>query len=131
MIDQTAILQARRTLGRQLADHRQAAGLRQEELATLVHYGRSSVANIETGRQKGSRPFWQRCDEILNTDGALLAAHEATEASIQQQRERASRSASSAGEEDETMKRRHVIVDLGLVGLSAPFAAVEAMRHRL
>src|SRR5439155_26943542 len=41
MIDQSALSQARRALGHQLAAYRQAAGLKQEELAPLVHYGRS------------------------------------------------------------------------------------------
>ena len=65
MINQNAIIAARRTLGQRLAAFRQAAGYGQQEFAPLVHYSRSSLANVETGRQKGSRAFWQRCDGLL------------------------------------------------------------------
>jgi transcriptional regulator with XRE-family HTH domain len=87
MIDQRAIFTARRALGRRLAAYRKSAGLRQEELASLVQYGRSSVANVETGRQKGSTAFWRRCDEVLGAAGVLMAAYDATEADVQTQRE--------------------------------------------
>jgi transcriptional regulator with XRE-family HTH domain len=141
MIDQVAILQARRALGEQLAAYRQAAGLKQEELAPLLHYGRSSVANVETGRQKGPQRFCQRCDEILGADGALLAAYEATEAGIQEQRHQARPATKSASGStlavaahtvgEEHVKRRRLVIDLGLIGLSTPLAVVEAVRHRL
>src|SRR2546421_1857482 len=139
MIDQRAIFNARRALGRQLAAYRQAAGLKQEELAPLVHYGRSSVANVETGREKGSRTFWQCCDEVLAAGGVLIAAYEATEAGLRTQREESAGpttpstpvAANGAGEGGEQVHRRRVVIDLSLVGLSAPLAAVEAIRHRL
>src|SRR5205823_4575179 len=140
MIDQRAILDARRVLGRQLAAHRQAAGLRQEQLAPLVHYGRSSVANVETGRQKGSPAFWQRCDEVLDAGGVLVAAYEATEAAVQAQRQesvrathrtaRSTPSATGGGGGGERLRRRRVVIDLSVLGLSVPLAAVEAVRHR-
>jgi tetratricopeptide (TPR) repeat protein len=138
MIDQRAILNARRALGQQLAAYRQAAGLKQEELAPLVHYGRSSVANVETGRQKGSRAFWQCCDEVLAAGGVLTAAYEATEAAVRTQREESAGPTPStpvavngAGEGGEQVHRRRVVIDLSLIGLSAPLAAVESIRHRL
>ena len=86
MIDQKAIRDARRALGQQLATYRSAAGYSQEAFAPLVQYGRSSIANVEVGRQKGSRRFWQRCDELLGTGGALTAGHDAIENAIAAQR---------------------------------------------
>ncbi|MCW2567204.1 MAG: transcriptional regulator [Mycobacterium sp.] len=91
MVDQNAITEARRMLGRRLAAYRQAAGFGQGYLAPLVHYSRSSLANVETGRQRGSRDFWQRCDELLTTGGALTAAHDDIEAMVRQHRQEAAR----------------------------------------
>jgi hypothetical protein len=71
MVGQDQITEARKALGRRLAAFRQAAGYGQEEFAPLVHYSRSSLANVEIGRQKGSRTFWHQCDEVLRTGGAL------------------------------------------------------------
>lgn len=48
---------AQRALGRQLAQLRAAADLNQHELAALVNYTRSSIANVETGRQRMGRAF--------------------------------------------------------------------------
>lgn len=67
---------ARRALGRRLAELRRAAGQTQHSLARLVQYGRSSVANTETGRQHPERPFWARCDEALRTGGVLTAEYD-------------------------------------------------------
>jgi DNA-binding XRE family transcriptional regulator len=61
-----------RALGRRLADLRQAAGYTQEALAPLVHYTRSTVANVETGRQHVNREFWINCDRLLATGGLLV-----------------------------------------------------------
>jgi DNA-binding XRE family transcriptional regulator len=141
MIDQRAILNARRALGQQLAAYRRAVGLKQEELAPLVHYCRSSVANIETGRQKGSQDFWQCCDAILGANGTLLAAYESTEAVVLAQREAADASATptprrtlavgiDTAEGGEHVQRRRVVIDLSLIGVSTTLAAVEAVRHR-
>lgn len=44
-------------LGRQLAASRRAAGLSQEGLARLAEYSRSTVANVETDRQRVPRGF--------------------------------------------------------------------------
>jgi hypothetical protein len=38
-----------------------------------VHYSRSSLANVEIGRQKGTHAFWELCDEVLQTGGVLAA----------------------------------------------------------
>ncbi|MEV4691330.1 helix-turn-helix transcriptional regulator [Micromonospora echinospora] len=58
-------------LGQMLARSRKAAGYTQETFAPLVRYGRSTIANVETGRQRVGRDFWTRSDELLGTDGRL------------------------------------------------------------
>ena len=85
MIDPEAVTEAKRALGRQLAACRDAAGLIQEQLAPLIHYGRSTIANVEIGRQTCSRAFWERCDQALEADGALIRAYEELKALIRQQ----------------------------------------------
>src|SRR5690349_8132191 len=86
MIDPETIAKAKRALGRQLAAYRDAAGLNQHQLAPLVHYGRSTGANVETGRQTCARTFWERCDRTLAAGGILLQAHEELVALIRRQR---------------------------------------------
>lgn len=68
--------EAQKALGAKLAARRKAVGLTQEELAPQVFLTRSSVANIECGRQLGTEAFWQRCDAVLAAQGDLLAAYE-------------------------------------------------------
>ncbi|MET8527160.1 helix-turn-helix transcriptional regulator [Micromonospora sp. NPDC005172] len=70
------ITTARRALGRHLAQLRKGANLTQQGLARLVQYGRSSVANTETGRQHPEREFWARCDTALQTDGTLTQEYD-------------------------------------------------------
>lgn len=65
-----------RTLGVRLAQLRRAAGYNQHSLAPLTGYARSTIANVETGRQKAPREFWQRCDELLGRDGSLLSLYD-------------------------------------------------------
>jgi hypothetical protein len=76
MIDPEAISEARRALGRQLAARREAAGYKQQELAPLIHYGRSTLASAETGHSACSRAFWARCDSVLNAGGVLLRGYD-------------------------------------------------------
>lgn len=85
MIDPEAITEAKRTLGRQLAAYRDAAGLNQHQLAPLIRYGRGTIANVETGRQMCSRTFWERCDQALHADGALLRGYDEFKALTRQQ----------------------------------------------
>ena len=66
----------RRDLGRRLAQLRKAAGHTQHSFALLVQYGRSSVANTETGHQHPDRAFWVRCDTVLETGGVLAAEYD-------------------------------------------------------
>ncbi len=76
VIDSEEIREARRALGRQLAAYREAAGLIQQELAPKIHYGRSTIANVEIGRQRCSRAFWEHCDQVLVADGALIRGYD-------------------------------------------------------
>jgi len=89
MIEPSEISTARHALGRQLAAYRKAAGLNQHQLAPHTHYGRSTIANVETGRQNVGRSFWARCDQALNAGGLLLSASERLDALIRRQRKQA------------------------------------------
>lgn len=82
--DSDAIAEARRALGALLAAFRRRAGLKQQDLAPQTGYGRSTVANVETGRQGASGFFWQRCDKVLEAEGALLRAHEQLKSLVRQ-----------------------------------------------
>jgi hypothetical protein len=64
-------------LGRYLADFRREAGHSQQTLAPLAGYGRSTLANVETGRHKLPRAFWQSCDTLLDAGGQLVDAFDA------------------------------------------------------
>lgn len=76
LVDRQAIAEARRMLGRQLAERRRAAGYSQHRLAPLTLYARSTVANVEVGRQNVPREFWERCDDLLAAGGALIRGYE-------------------------------------------------------
>ncbi len=84
MAESEQIKAARRALGRQLAAFRKVAGLSQHQFAPLTHYGRSTVANVEVGRQNVTRDFWQRCDELLKANGALVHGYDELEALVSQ-----------------------------------------------
>lgn len=45
------------------------------------------MANVEVGQQHVARDFWQRCDELLRADGALVHSYDALEALIRQEHE--------------------------------------------
>lgn len=78
--ESTRAREARRQLGARLAALRDAAGLRQHELAPKVSYGRSTVGNVEVGSQRVPRQFWLDCDEVLRTGGVLTEQYDAIEA---------------------------------------------------
>lgn len=73
MISVQDLLAAKSALGAQLAAHRHAAGLNQASLAQQVFTSRSTIANVERGRQIPSREFWQACDTALGCNGRLIA----------------------------------------------------------
>jgi transcriptional regulator with XRE-family HTH domain len=66
----------RLALGGQLAAWRESARESQRSLADQLPFSRSTVANVETGRQHAPREFWQRCDDLLSAGGDLLAAYD-------------------------------------------------------
>src|SRR6202000_989444 len=74
------IWEQRRALGRRLAALRSRAGFSQWEFAPLTGYSRSTLSDAELGRHRLRREFWQRCDDALRADRALIAAHGRTEA---------------------------------------------------
>jgi transcriptional regulator with XRE-family HTH domain len=74
--DGSEIAHARRALGRQLAQFRQAAGYTQHQLAPHTLYVRSTIANVEIGRQNVPRDFWQRADAVLAAGGTLTAQYD-------------------------------------------------------
>jgi transcriptional regulator with XRE-family HTH domain len=67
------VADARKDLGRHLAEWRVSAGLRQVDLAKLICYSRSQIANVEVGRDNTTRLFWHNADAALGAHGALLA----------------------------------------------------------
>ncbi|MGH3940251.1 MAG: helix-turn-helix domain-containing protein [Pseudonocardiaceae bacterium] len=79
MTTHQTITAARKAFGRQLAELRGAANLTQTELAGLVGYSRSTVANIEAGYQSASPEFCRKCDHALSSGGVLRAALEEIE----------------------------------------------------
>src|SRR6266581_7984700 len=70
---------ARAELGAELAAYRRAAGCSQARLAQLTGYSRSTIANVETGRQHVPRDFWERADAVLRTGGVLAAGYDQSE----------------------------------------------------
>jgi transcriptional regulator with XRE-family HTH domain len=84
-----AVVAARCELGEQLAACRRLAGLTQTGLASLIAFSRSTVANVETGRQHVSRGFWESADAAVNADGALLTAFDEAEATARRARTQA------------------------------------------
>jgi DNA-binding XRE family transcriptional regulator/tetratricopeptide (TPR) repeat protein len=75
-----AIADARCTLGVRLAACRRAAGLSQARLAEKTGFSRSTIANVETGRQHPPRDFWESADMAVSAGGSLVTAHEELEA---------------------------------------------------
>ncbi|WP_436531235.1 helix-turn-helix domain-containing protein [Actinoplanes sp. HUAS TT8] len=75
-------------LGRQLAAYRKAAGFTQDSLAddSRIHYGRSTIANVECGRQIIGRTFWESCDVVLRTERSLVEAYDQIIADVNRQR---------------------------------------------
>jgi transcriptional regulator with XRE-family HTH domain len=98
MREPQAIEQARRALGVELAAHRQAAGYSQTRLASLVGYSRSTIANVEIGRQRVPQSFWERADNALRAGGDLVTANDEVEAAARHEHELVARDARSVRE---------------------------------
>jgi len=75
-----AVTSARCALGIRLATYRRAAGLTQMDLASLIAFSRSTIANVETGRQHVPRDFWESADAAVNAGGVLVAGCDEMEA---------------------------------------------------
>jgi transcriptional regulator with XRE-family HTH domain len=89
---------ARRALGRRLAAQRKTVGYTQLELADQLGYSRSTIANVESGRQQVPHRFWQRCDPLLGAGGELVSAAEDLEALRLEHERRVSAEANAARE---------------------------------
>ena len=76
MREPEVIATARCTLGVQLAACRRAVGLSQAQLAEKTGFSRSTIANVETGRQHVPRSFWESADTAVSAGGSLVVAHE-------------------------------------------------------
>ncbi len=76
MSEPESVRAARRALGRQFAAYRRAAGLSQHAVAPFVKYSRSTVANIEVGRQNAPRDFWECADQVMAANGELVDSFE-------------------------------------------------------
>jgi DNA-binding XRE family transcriptional regulator len=74
------IAELRRALGARLATFRQAAELKQGELAQLVNCDRTTLAHIEKGRSRSDEQFWSKADGACGAGGTLLAAFRELEA---------------------------------------------------
>jgi len=105
-----AIAEARRALGRQLAALRAAVGYNQTEFAPLTGYGRSTVANVEVGRQRVQRDFWERADTALATGGTLAAAFDDLRAAIRRHEHGTARAREAEREALLDRRRSHQLV---------------------
>ena len=115
-ITRDQVEQAFRELGRCLKALRQEAELTQVRLADLVRYSRSTVANVEAGRQSITRDFWERADREVRAQGTLLASfdlafellrvRQAQEAQRELQR-RQLRAAAQRSAEDQSLGELH------------------------
>jgi transcriptional regulator with XRE-family HTH domain/tetratricopeptide (TPR) repeat protein len=94
--DRQAPDNARAELGAELAAYRRAAGCTQARLAQLTGYSRSTIANVETGRQRVPRNFWERADAVLRTGGTLATGHDGLEAAQRHELRAAARQVSTA-----------------------------------
>ena len=66
----------KRALGRRLGTWRRRRGLTQDDVARLVHSTRSTVANVESGRQVVDRVFWAQCESLLQSGGELITGYD-------------------------------------------------------
>jgi transcriptional regulator with XRE-family HTH domain len=76
------VAEARKDIGRRLAEWRGAVELTQVELAGRISYSRSTLASVETGRHCAPRKFWQRVDREVGAAGGLVAAFDQVDALV-------------------------------------------------
>ncbi|WP_405098260.1 helix-turn-helix domain-containing protein [Micromonospora sp. NBC_01412] len=75
-MDPQGLSDVKRALGRRLGTWRRKRGLTQDDVARLVHSTRSTVANVESGRQVVDRVFWAQCESLLQAGGELLIGYD-------------------------------------------------------
>jgi hypothetical protein len=103
------IWEQRQALGRRLAALRSRAGFSQWEFAPLTGYSRSTLSDAELGRHRLRREFWQRCDDALRADGALIAAYDRIEVQASAAR-RSARSQAQAARDEQASERLHALL---------------------
>lgn len=86
-MDPQKLSDAKRALGRRLAGWRRTRGLTQDDVARLVYSTRSTVANVENGRQVVDRVFWGQCESLLRAGGELINGYDEYRALEVQHRE--------------------------------------------
>src|ERR1700753_2775845 len=102
------IWEQRRALGRRLAALRSRSGFSQWEFAPVTGYSRSTLSDAALGRHRLRPGFWQRCDDALRADGALIAAYDRIEAQASVAR-RTARSQAQAAREQQASARLHAL----------------------
>lgn len=125
------ITEQRKQLGRSLATYRNAAGYTQQRLAKASLYARSTVANVETGRQNVPRRFWELVDKLLNANGALVGAYEQLEQTVCASRLNSVKDWNGAHDSanvDDVDRRRFFAVGAGMAGLLAADSAPSVRR---
>jgi transcriptional regulator with XRE-family HTH domain len=75
-----AVVSARKQAGRELARHRHAAKLSQQDLANRLGCTRAHVAGAESATNSTAAEFWRACDRVLGAGGALVLARGRIEA---------------------------------------------------
>lgn len=75
-MDPQQLSDVKRALGRRLAGWRTTRGLTQDDVARGVHSTRSTVANVESGRQVVDRVFWAQCESLLQAGGELITGYD-------------------------------------------------------
>ncbi|MFI9530997.1 helix-turn-helix domain-containing protein [Micromonospora rosaria] len=106
LVDPQRLRDMKRALGQTLARWRRARGLTQHDVARQVHSTRSTVANVECGRQVVDRVFWAQCESLLHAGGELIAGYDdyrSVEAQHRQEQAEAARRARWAAVLDSEM----------------------------
>ena len=116
MREPEAIGEARSAMGVELAAYRRAVGYTQAQFAQLTGYSRSTIANVETGRQHVARDFWERADRVLRTGGVLATGYDETETAARHQLRGAARGVSTSRQARTWQLRSGAALDVSTTG---------------
>ena len=117
---------ARNFFGSELRHWRTTRDLSQDRLGSLVAYSGDLIGKLEKAERWPTLDLASRCDAVLETGGSLARLWPLVE------RERLHESSSPDPLcEDGDVRRRQFVGQLGVVGLLAPLAQVEALRRGL